>query len=116
MDALVGIAEESGRREIRGVRRMLVAKYSHDGEFQAEQDRLHDRTLLSQPMDDGSGLYEYRLVADVEGRAAIEAAVQALSAPRPVDGEPDRDVRVLQDPARLLVVMKDGRIVVDRRR
>jgi imidazolonepropionase-like amidohydrolase len=33
-----------------------------------------------------------------------------------VDGEPDRDVRVLQDPARLLVVMKDGRIAVDRRR
>jgi imidazolonepropionase-like amidohydrolase len=33
-----------------------------------------------------------------------------------VEGEPDRDVRVLQDPARLLVVMKDGQIVVDRRR
>jgi imidazolonepropionase-like amidohydrolase len=33
-----------------------------------------------------------------------------------VDGEPDHDVRVLQDPARLLVVMREGRIVVDRRR
>jgi len=33
-----------------------------------------------------------------------------------VDGEPDRDVRVLQDPARLLVVMQEGRIVVDRRK
>jgi imidazolonepropionase-like amidohydrolase len=32
-----------------------------------------------------------------------------------VEGEPDRDVRALQDPARLLVVMKDGQIVVDRR-
>jgi len=32
-----------------------------------------------------------------------------------VDGEPDRDVRLLQDPARLLVVMREGRIVVDRR-
>ena len=32
-----------------------------------------------------------------------------------VQGEPDRDVRVLQDPARLLVVMQEGRIVVDRR-
>jgi hypothetical protein len=27
----------------------------------------------------------------------------------------DRDVRVLQDPARLLLVMLEGRIVVDRR-
>jgi imidazolonepropionase-like amidohydrolase len=32
-----------------------------------------------------------------------------------VEGEPDRDVRVLQDPARILVVMREGRIVVDRR-
>ena len=32
-----------------------------------------------------------------------------------VEGEPDRDVRVLQDPARLLVVMQEGRVVVDRR-
>src|SRR5262245_32447448 len=33
-----------------------------------------------------------------------------------VDGEPDRDVRVLQDPARIRVVMREGRIAVDRRR
>ena len=32
-----------------------------------------------------------------------------------VDGEPDRDVRVLQDSTRLLIVMREGRIVVDRR-
>ena len=32
-----------------------------------------------------------------------------------VDGEPDRDVRVLQDPSRLLVVMQEGRLAVDRR-
>jgi imidazolonepropionase-like amidohydrolase len=32
-----------------------------------------------------------------------------------VAGEPDRDVRVLQDPARIRVVVQEGRIVVDRR-
>jgi imidazolonepropionase-like amidohydrolase len=32
-----------------------------------------------------------------------------------VDGEPDRDVRVLQDHARIRVVMKEGRVAVDRR-
>jgi imidazolonepropionase-like amidohydrolase len=32
-----------------------------------------------------------------------------------VDGEPDRDVRILQDPARLLLVMQEGRIAIDRR-
>ena len=31
------------------------------------------------------------------------------------DGEPDRDVRVLQDHARIRLVMREGRIVVDRR-
>ncbi|GAB3440822.1 hypothetical protein GCM10027517_15900 [Phycicoccus ginsengisoli] len=90
METLVGVAEEGTRRDIRGVRRRLVARYGHEGEFQAEQDRLRERTSLSQPMDDGTGLYEYRLLADAEGRAVLEAAVQALSAPRPADGEPDR--------------------------
>ncbi len=32
-----------------------------------------------------------------------------------VDGEPDRDVRVLQEHARIRVVMREGRLVVDRR-
>ena len=32
-----------------------------------------------------------------------------------IEGEPDRDVRILQDPARIRVVMREGRIVVDRR-
>jgi imidazolonepropionase-like amidohydrolase len=32
-----------------------------------------------------------------------------------VDGEPDRDVRVLQDPARIVAVMRAGRVAVDRR-
>lgn len=32
-----------------------------------------------------------------------------------VDGDPDRDVRVLQDPTRILLVMREGQVVVDRR-
>ena len=32
-----------------------------------------------------------------------------------VDGDPEGDVRVLQDPVRVLVVMKEGRVEVDRR-
>jgi imidazolonepropionase-like amidohydrolase len=33
-----------------------------------------------------------------------------------VAGEPDRDVRLFQDPTRVLVVMRDGCVAVDRRR
>jgi imidazolonepropionase-like amidohydrolase len=32
-----------------------------------------------------------------------------------VDGDPLRDIRVLQDHGRIKVVMKDGRVEVDRR-
>jgi hypothetical protein len=87
---LVEVAAVGGPRDIRGIRKQLVAKYGFDGEFQGEQDRVRERTSFSQPMDDGTGLFEYRLVADAETKAVIEAAVQALSAPRPADREPDR--------------------------
>ena len=52
------------------------------------------------------------LHAAKNARLMLEAGFTTV---RDVEGEPDRDVRVLQDPARLLVVMQEGRIVVDRR-
>ena len=67
---------------------------------------------------------EQALMAGTRNAAAALGAEDRLGTLEPgkladllvVDGEPDRDVRVLQDPARLLVVMKEGQIVVDRRR
>jgi imidazolonepropionase-like amidohydrolase len=64
------------------------------------------------------------LLAGTRNAAAALGAADGLGTLEPgkladlliVDGEPDRDVRVLQDPTRLLVVMKEGRIAVDRRR
>jgi imidazolonepropionase-like amidohydrolase len=64
------------------------------------------------------------LLAGTRNAAAALGALDRLGTLEPgkladllvVEGEPDRDVRVLQDPARLLVVMKEGQIVVDRRR
>jgi imidazolonepropionase-like amidohydrolase len=64
------------------------------------------------------------LLAGTRNAAAALGAADRLGTLEPgkladllvVDGEPDRDVRVLQDPSRLLVVMKDGQVVVDRRR
>ena len=41
---------------------------------------------LSQPMEDGTGIVEYRLGLDPEGKAVLEAALGPLSAPRPIDG------------------------------
>jgi len=47
--------------------------------------------VLSQPWDDGDGIFEYRLRLDVEGKAVLEAALGPLAAPRPADGV--RDLR-----------------------
>jgi uncharacterized protein DUF222 len=114
MDCLVSLAESGGRRDIRAVRQRLVARYGNDGELQAEEDRLRSRRSMSQPLADGGGLFDYHLVVDAEAKAVIEAAVGALSAPRPVDGEPDhrpsgqRRLEALLDVVRRGVASADG--------
>lgn len=90
MEAFVEVASWGRPKDVRGIRQRLIAKYGADGEFQAEQDQLHERRCLSQAFADGGGLFEYTMVVDAEAKATIEAAVQGLSAPRPADGEPDR--------------------------
>lgn len=91
MDCLVGLAETGCSRDIRRVRQQLIAKYGCAGEFQTIQDKAREQRSLSQPCGDGTGRFDYHLVVDEEAKAVIEAAVGALSAPRPVDGE--RDLR-----------------------
>jgi hypothetical protein len=90
LDGLIDVASWGRPKDVRGIRERLVVRYGATGEFQAEQDRLCERRSLSQAFSDGSGLFEYTMVVDAEAKATIEAAVQGLSAPRPVDGEPDR--------------------------
>ncbi|WP_344191750.1 HNH endonuclease signature motif containing protein [Pedococcus aerophilus] len=88
---LVDMAVEHGPRGCRMVRPALLARYGRDGQLQVEQDVARRFVALSGPADDGSGISEYRLVLDTEGRAVLEAALGPLSAPRPVEGE--RDLR-----------------------
>ena len=88
---LIAMAAQHGPRGCRMVRPALLARYGVDGQLQAEQDAARRFVALSQPMEDGTGIAEYRLVLDVEGKAVLEAALGPLSAPQPVDGE--RDLR-----------------------
>ncbi len=90
LEWLVDVASWGRPKDVRGLRDRLVARYGAHGEFQAEDDRACERRSLSQPFADGTGLFEYTMVVDAEAKAAIEAAVHGLSAPRPADGEPDR--------------------------
>ena len=88
---LIEMAVEHGPRGCRMVRPALLARYGRDGQLQLEQDAAARFVALSQPIEDGTGVAEYRLTLDPEGRAVLEAALGPLSAPRPVQGE--RDLR-----------------------
>ena len=91
LEGLIDMAVQHGPRGCRMLRPALLAKFGHDGEMQAQQDATRRFVALSQPMEDGTGIAEYRLVLDEEGKAVLEAALGPLSAPRPVEGE--RDLR-----------------------
>ena len=88
---LVAMAVEHGPRGCRMLRPALLARYGLEGVLQREQDAARRFVSLSQPVEDGSGIAQYRLVLDPEGRAVLEAALGPLAAPRPVEGE--RDLR-----------------------
>ena len=91
LEGLIAMAADHGARGCRELRPALLAKYGRDGQLQIEQHHAKRFVALSQPMEDGTGIAEYRLSLDPEGRAVLEAALGPLSAPRPVEGE--RDLR-----------------------
>ncbi|MGN6634170.1 MAG: DUF222 domain-containing protein, partial [Oryzihumus sp.] len=82
------VAEESGPREVRGLRERIIATYGREGEFQVRQDRLKHGVSLSQGRADDA-MVEYLLRLDPEGASVLEAAIGPLSAPHPVDGISD---------------------------
>jgi Domain of unknown function (DUF222)/HNH endonuclease len=91
LEGLIEMAVKHGPRGCRMLRPRILAEYGRDGELQREQDAAKRFVSLSQPRVDEMGLSEYRLTLDPEGRAALEAALGPLSAPKPLDGE--RDLR-----------------------
>ena len=91
LEGLIAMAVDHGPRGCRLVRPALLARHGLDGQLQLEQDHAKRFVSLSQPIEDGTGIADYRLSLDPEGRAVLEAALGPLSAPRPIDGE--RDLR-----------------------
>jgi hypothetical protein len=89
VDGLITMAVEDGPRGCRQLRSALLAKHGRDDVLQKEQDAAKAFVSLSQPHDCPTGISEYHLTLDAEGRAILEAAIGPLSAPQPVDGEPD---------------------------
>lgn len=87
MRTLIETAAEAGPGGCRKVRPWLLARFGLEGRLQEEQDAAKRFVALSRPHDDGTGIFEYRLRLDLEGKSVLEAAVGPLSAPRPADGE-----------------------------
>jgi hypothetical protein len=91
LEGLISMAEQHGPSGCRMLRDALLAKHGRQGVLQDRQNMGKSFIRLSQPADTGADTFEYRLTLDVEGKAALEAALGPLSAPAPVDGE--RDLR-----------------------
>ncbi|MDF2146381.1 HNH endonuclease signature motif containing protein [Knoellia sp. p5-6-4] len=91
LEGLVSMAEQHGPSGCRMLRDALLARYGRQGVLQDQQNLGKAFISLSQPRETGAETFEYRLTLDVEGKAALEAALGPLSAPKPVDGE--RDLR-----------------------
>jgi imidazolonepropionase-like amidohydrolase len=80
---------------------------AYELELMVERGMPPDRALLTATRDAAGALGAGDRLGTLEPGKLADLIV--------VDGEPDRDVRVLQDHARIRLVMREGRIVVDRR-
>jgi hypothetical protein len=89
LEGLISITERFGPSAARSLRDGLLARYGRADVLQKERDAGKAFISLSQPRDTGAATFEYRLTLDVEAKVALEAAIGPLSAPKPVDGEPD---------------------------
>lgn len=91
VEGLLTLAAQQGPAGCRALRPHLLATYGLVGQLQADDDTAKRHVALSQPFDTGTGVFEYALALDTEGKACLEAALGPLSAPCPVEGE--RDLR-----------------------
>ena len=88
-EGLMTLGERHDPRTVRRLREELLARYGATGAFQDTEDRAAAGTSLSPGKEIAPGLWEYLLRLPRSGRAALEAAIGPLSAPAPLDGEPD---------------------------
>ncbi|KGN40325.1 HNH endonuclease signature motif containing protein [Knoellia aerolata] len=86
---LMTLGERHDARTVRQLREHLLATHGLEGDFDDSEDRARRGQSLSAGREVAPGLFEYLLRISREGRAALEAAIGPLSAPAPVDGEPD---------------------------
>ncbi|MEJ7650186.1 MAG: DUF222 domain-containing protein [Nakamurella sp.] len=90
---MVNHGAEYGPRGVRELRQYILARHGKQDKLADFQDRCRRHISLSPARETSTGLHEYRLVVDNEGLSILEAAIQALSAPRSDSGTGERDGR-----------------------
>lgn len=106
---LVAMGESEGPVGVRAVRPALLARYGLGEVLQEVEDRQAGLTTLSCGADIGGGVTEYRLRLAVEARAVLEAALNAASAPQPLQ------TNSIKDPGGSGGGLRDPRTVEQRR-
>ncbi|KGN40248.1 HNH endonuclease [Knoellia aerolata DSM 18566] len=88
-EGLMTLGECHDARTVRRLREELLARYGAEGSLDDSEERAARGVSLSSGKEIAPGLWEYLLRISRSGRAVLEAAIGPLSAPAPVDGEPD---------------------------
>jgi hypothetical protein len=85
VEQMLDIAAEHGPTGVRRLTDEILARYGEEGSFDEQCARRRRHIDLSPGRHTASGLWDYRLTVDGEGRAVLEAAIGPGSAPKPAN-------------------------------
>lgn len=107
LNELLDTGAEDGIRQVDALRKEFLARYS-PCDFETAEERAARQTCLTQGKL-RCDTWEYGLTLDSEGRAALEAAIGPVSAPKPgPDGEPDTRPVELRRGQALIEMLRRG--------
>lgn len=91
LEQLLDMACEHGPAGVRRLKDEILARYGETGEFEEQCERRRRQIELSAGRHTESGMWDYRLTVDAEGRAVLEAVIGPGSAPKAagIDGRGD---------------------------
>jgi hypothetical protein len=85
VEQMLDIAAEHGPTGVRRLTDEILARYGEQGSFEEQCERRRRHIELSAGRHTASGLWDYWLTVDGEGRAVLETAIGPGSAPKPSD-------------------------------
>jgi hypothetical protein len=93
LEEFLAVAAAHGPSAVRRLKQEILARYGEDGDLDEHQHRCRRQIELTPGVQTSSGVWDYRLTVDDEGRAVLEAVIGPLSAPQPDPVSGAADVR-----------------------